>query len=72
MEVEGKDKGEERWNSNRWKPRGRWRRAREKRDAEVEVEGREAIRRCVLHRTSASAWSSKWPANPVYFFLIIK
>ena len=68
VEVEGKDEGEERWK-RRWgrrcKPRGRWRRAREKREAEVEVKGRGAIRRCVLHRTGASAWSSKWPANPV-------
>ena len=42
-------------------------RAREKREAEVEVEGRGAIGRCVPHRTGASAWSSKWPSNLVYF-----
>ena len=71
MKVEGNDKGEERWERRwrrRWKPRGRWRRAREKREAELEVEGRGAIMRCVLNPTGASAWSSKWPANPVYFF----
>ena len=75
MEVEGKDndEGEERckrrWRQ-RWKPIGRWRREREKREAELEVEGRRAIGRCAPHRTGASAWSSKCPVNLVYFFII--